>query len=66
MQQQQQPRFSRDEVYQLTGWTLFIVCALLYCASTLETGPWWTGFVGSVVFLVACIVFMIPLIWKQR
>jgi predicted membrane channel-forming protein YqfA (hemolysin III family) len=46
--------------YQLFGWILFIVCAIFFIASSLKNGDTLT-FIGSVLFLIACIVFLIPL-----
>lgn len=47
--------------YQLTGWILFVLCALFFAASSLKNQDT-LAFIGSVVFLVACIVFLIPLV----
>jgi hypothetical protein len=46
---------------QLFGWILFIVCAIFFIASSLKNGDTLT-FIGSLIFLIACIVFLIPLI----
>ncbi len=45
----------------ILGWVLFVVCALFYLASGLVNHDAFT-ILGSLVFLVACIVFLIPLI----
>lgn len=49
--------------YQIIGWILFIVCALFFAAAGLKTQDMLT-FAGSMVFLIACIVFLIPLIGR--
>ncbi|MEO1439034.1 MAG: cytochrome oxidase subunit III [Chloroflexota bacterium] len=54
---------SRDERFQLAGWVLFIICAVFYTIASIESRSW-SSLAGSVVFLVACFVFMVPLIWK--
>jgi hypothetical protein len=54
----------RERKFQLWGWALFIFCALLYTASSLESGSV-LGLMGSVVFLVACFVFLIPLLRRD-
>ncbi|MEM1365822.1 MAG: cytochrome oxidase subunit III [Pseudomonadota bacterium] len=41
----------------LTGWLLFIGSALGFLVAS--WGDFW-GMVGSVLFLVACLVFLIP------
>jgi predicted membrane channel-forming protein YqfA (hemolysin III family) len=55
----------RDTVFHLIGWLLFLVCAVLFLVSGVNTGD---GLLiaGSVVFLVACIVFLVPLIGELR
>jgi predicted membrane channel-forming protein YqfA (hemolysin III family) len=51
----------QDLKYQLFGWILFIVCAIFFIASSLINGDTLT-FIGSIIFLIACIVFLIPLL----
>jgi len=43
----------RERRFQIWGWLLFMVCAILFLLS------------AAAVFLAACIVFMIPLIRRQ-
>lgn len=45
---------------QLWGWILFIVCALLYIVSSLQSGSM-LDLLGSLAFLFACVLFIIPL-----
>lgn len=47
--------------YELAGWSLFVVCSLLYLMSSIKTKDFYT-FAGSVLFFIACILFIIPLI----
>ena len=54
----------RERRFQLLGWGLFIFCALLYTASSLESGNT-LGLLGSLVFLIACVVFLIPLLRRD-
>jgi hypothetical protein len=54
---------SRDEKFQFAGWVLFVVCALFYAAASIESRSL-TSFIGSVLFLVACFVFLVPLVRK--
>ena len=51
---------SEDLKYQLLGWILFIVCAIFFIASSLKNEDTLT-LIGSVIFLIACIVFIMPL-----
>lgn len=52
---------SQDALYQLWGWILFIICAVFFITSGLVNKDMFT-LVGSVIFLIACIVFIIPLV----
>jgi len=47
--------------YQIAGWVLFIICALLFIASSWSNHDTLT-LIGSIIFLIACIVFLIPII----
>jgi len=51
----------RDYTYQLAGWILFILCALFFIASSIKNWDTLT-FIGSIFFLIANIVFLIPLV----
>jgi predicted membrane channel-forming protein YqfA (hemolysin III family) len=58
-----QPRKNqmRDDInYQIAGWILFIICAILFLASSLKSHDT-LAFIGSLAFLIACIVFLIPI-----
>ena len=54
-------RFKQEVKYHLAGWVVFIICAVLFIASSLKSGDI-LMLVASVVFLAACIIFLIPLI----
>lgn len=45
----------------LWGWILFLVCALLFTAAGLRDGDVLIT-VGSVLFVVACVLFLLPLL----
>lgn len=45
------------------GWILFIVSAVGFCIAS--WGHFWAMF-GSVFFLLACLVFMIPFFREDR
>ena len=55
----------RERKYHLVGWILFIVCAGFFRASSLESGST-LGLIASIIFLVACIAFLIPLIFRGK
>ncbi len=45
---------------QIWGWVLFIGCAVCYIFSSFQNREWIT-LVGGLLFLLACILFLIPL-----
>jgi uncharacterized membrane protein YtjA (UPF0391 family) len=47
--------------YQLSGWVLFVLCAVFFIASSLKNGDY-LGLIASIIFLIACFVFIIPLV----
>ena len=49
--------------FEIWGWSLFIVSALFFVASTAKSGDV-LGLLGSLFFLVACVVFVMPLLAK--
>ena len=51
--------------FQLTGWTLFIFSALFFIATSLRAGDM-LGLLGGLLFLVACIVFLLPLVFPKQ
>ena len=57
--------FNSNTKLQLWGWVLFVLCAGLYLAANIEAKST-LGIIGSIVFLVACFVFMIPLMREAR
>ena len=55
----------QDIKYQLWGWILFIVCALIFIASSIRMGDM-LMLIGSIFFLVACFVFLVPLLKNPK
>jgi len=49
-----------ESKYQIAGWILFIICAIFFMVSSLKNHDTLT-FIGSVIFLIACFVFLIPI-----
>ena len=47
----------------LAGWILFVVCAGFFIASAVKAQDF-VMIVGSVIFLVACLVFLVPFLAK--
>ena len=54
-------RFKQEVKYHFLGWVVFVICAVLFIASSLKSGDI-LMLVASIVFLAACIIFIIPLI----
>ena len=55
----------RNLIFQLWGWILFLICAVLFILSSLRNQDTLV-LLGSIVFLLACILFLIPLIHQLR
>jgi len=51
--------------YQFWGWILFNVCGFIFIASSMRMGDV-LMLIGSLFFLAACFLFLIPLIPKLR
>lgn len=49
----------------LLGWILFTVCAIFFIISSVR-GEDNMALVASVIFLVACLVFMAPLLVEMK
>jgi hypothetical protein len=56
---------TRDSLFHLAGWILFIVCALFYLASSIISRDY-LAFAGSLIFLIACFIFVYPLLVSIR
>ena len=54
----------RERQFQLLGWVLFLVCSGFFIADSIAVGSP-LGLAGGVIFLVACIVFLIPFTWGK-
>jgi len=61
MKNNQKNQIRRDIKYQLAGWILFILCAVFFIASSLKNHDTLT-LIGGGIFLIACIIFLIPLV----
>ncbi|MBT4289193.1 MAG: hypothetical protein HOD92_17850 [Deltaproteobacteria bacterium] len=61
MGKHQEEQNKKELIYHLVGWILFIICAFFFLASSWQSRDTLT-FIGSVLFLIACFAFVIPLI----
>ena len=52
--------FKQEIKYHLAGWILFVICAILFIVSSLKNHDT-LAFIGSIIFLIACVFFLIPL-----
>jgi hypothetical protein len=52
-----------ERKFNLYGWILFVVCSFFFIADSVIAGSI-IGIIGSVIFLIACGVFIIPLVRK--
>ena len=55
----------RRRRFNLWGWALFMVSALFFVLAALRTGDL-LGLLGGLCFFVACVVFLVPLLARQR
>ncbi len=53
----------RNLKFELWGWILFILCAGFFIASGIKNQDLFS-LIGSIIFLIACLVFIIPLMTK--
>jgi len=51
--------------HELVGWILFVICSIFFIASSLKHHDTLT-FIGGVIFFIACIVFLIPLVRPHK
>lgn len=55
----------RELLFHLAGWILFILCAVFFIFSSFRNrDP--LALIGSLLFLVACVVFLFPLVKEIR
>ena len=54
---------NREAKFHLWGWILFLFCAGFFIASSLISHNILSLF-GSIIFLIACVTFIIPLVRK--
>ena len=50
---------------QIAGWVIFTLCAVLFLVSSLKNDDLF-ALMGSILFLIACFFFLIPLIGSLR
>ena len=55
----------QENKQHLVGWLLFVLCAIFFIASSLKNRDT-IALIGSVIFLISCIVFIIPLVRKMK
>jgi len=60
MSEKSKIRITAETKYQIAGWILFIICAIFFIVASLMNRDILT-LIGSVIFLVACIVFLVPI-----
>jgi len=51
---------SRELKFQLWGWIVFMSCSVLFVVSSIRNRDV-LSLVASILFLVGCVIFMIPL-----
>lgn len=56
---------NRERKFHLWGWLLFIACAGFFIAASIRANDM-LGLAGSIIFLVGCVAFIIPLTMRSR
>ena len=56
---------TRQNHFQLWGWILFIVSALFFMAASIRANDP-VSLIGGALFLIACFVFLVPLLAQFR
>ncbi len=56
---------NRERKYHFWGWGLFLVCACFFIAAGIKSGDA-LYLIGSIIFFVACIFFIVPLTIKKN
>ena len=54
---------NRERKYHLIGWGLYLVCACFFIAASIRSGNT-LYLIASIIFLIGCVVFIIPLTKK--
>jgi uncharacterized protein YciI/uncharacterized membrane protein YtjA (UPF0391 family) len=55
----------QDQTLQFWGWILFVLCSALFIVSSIKNrDP--LSLAASIIFLLACLIFMIPLVASLR
>jgi len=55
----------QDLKHHFWGGILFIICAVFFIASSIKNGDV-LSLAGSIIFLIACGVFIIPIVKKEK
>jgi hypothetical protein len=55
----------KEQRINLIGWWLFVISALFFIAASVRAGDM-LGLLGSLFFLVACFIFLIPYALRAR
>jgi predicted membrane channel-forming protein YqfA (hemolysin III family) len=56
---------NREVKFHLWGWILFLVCAGFFIASSIASNNV-LGLIASIIFLIACVVFIVPLVIRNE
>ena len=57
-------RKKRNLKFEFWGWILFVICAGFFIASSIKNrDPF--SLIGSIIFLIACLLFIIPSVTKS-
>ncbi len=57
--------FLQKRTFEIAGWVIFLVSAAMFTASGIRAGDVFST-AGSVLFLGACFVFLVPLVGERE
>ncbi|NIV71372.1 MAG: cytochrome oxidase subunit III [Calditrichae bacterium] len=55
----------RERKLHIWGWVLFLISAIFFTAISIKSGDI-LGLIGALLFLIACVVFLIPYFTGQQ
>ncbi len=55
----------KERTYHLLGWALFMTSSALFAVSAWRSRDV-AALIGSILFLLACLLFVIPMLRKSR
>ena len=55
----------KEKTYHFLGWAVFLASSVSFAVSAWRAGDW-PALTGSILFVVACILFLVPMFRQPR